>query len=37
MLYSHDIDRIKHAAEREIGNVLDQPDSLVGFSCQHIS
>ena len=37
MLYSHDIDRIKHAAEREIDNVLDQPDSLVGFSCQHIS
>lgn len=37
MLYSHDIDRIKHAAEREVGNVLDQPDSLVGFSCQHIS
>ena len=37
MLYSHDIDRIKHAAEREIDNVLDQPDSLVGFSCQQIS
>ena len=37
MLYSHDIDRIKRAAEREIGNVLDQPDSLVGFSCQQIS
>lgn len=37
MLYSHDIDRIKHAAEREIDNVLDQPDSLVGFNCQHIS
>lgn len=37
MLYSHDIDRIKHAAEREIGNVLDRPDSLVDFSCQHIS
>ena len=37
MLYSHDIDRIKHAAEREIDNVLDQPDSLVGSSCQQIS
>ena len=37
MLYSHDIDRIKHAAEREIDNVLDQLDSLVGFSCQQIS
>lgn len=37
MLYSHDIDRIKRAAEREIGNVLDQPDSPVGFSCQQIS
>ena len=37
MLYSHDIDRIKHAAKREVGNVLDQPDFLVGFSCQHIS
>lgn len=37
MLYSHDIDRIKHAAEHEIDNVLDQPDSLVGFSCQQIS
>lgn len=37
MLHSHDIDRIKRAAEREIGNVLDQPDSPVGFSCQQIS
>lgn len=37
MLYSHDIDRIKHAAERKIDNVLDQPDSLVGFGCQQIS